>query len=413
MKRVMVYSHDTFGLGNIRRMLAICEHLLDSESDISILLVTGSPMVHGFRMRPGLDYIKLPCLSRTGRDEYSAKSLGTGIDQLMQLRAGIILAAARDFDPDVVLIDKKPDGVKHELRATLDYFRQQRPSTKLALVLRDILDAPESTIASWRERRYNETLRRYFDALLVLGSQDIFDACEEYKFPNDIREKTIFCGYLHRDADAAEAETLRRRLLASGEKHLVLITPGGGEDGYQVVQQYVAALSHFPAGETPRSVLVCGPEMPEEQKALIHKAAASHPSLSILEFTGDLLPYIAASDVVVSMAGYNTICEILALGKRTIAVPRVRPVTEQWIRAERFAARGLLAAIHPDELTPRKLAAAVRHELAVRRIRHDKGLKHDGLRGVSQWVAGCFESAAAQTAMVAGSITWHTTSLMF
>lgn len=414
MKRVLVYSHDTFGLGNIRRMLAISEHLLGSIPDVSVLLVTGSPMVHGFRMRPGLDYIKLPCLSRTGRDEYAAKSLGTDIGQLMQLRAGIILAATRDFDPDVVLIDKKPDGVKHELRPTLDHLRSDRPAAKVALVLRDILDAPQSTIASWNERGYHETLRQCFHSVLVLGAADVFDACREYEFPEDVRRKTIYCGYLRREADPMEAAALRTRLLADGERKLVLVTPGGGEDGYHVVQQYIAALDHFDHTETPRSVLVCGPEMPAEQKAQVHAAARRHARLTVLEFTGDLLPYIAASDLVVSMAGYNTICEILSHGKRTIAVPRVRPVTEQLIRAERLSDRGLLTVIHPDELTPERMAAAVRHELAVRRIRHDKGLKHDGLNGVSRWVASCWERAAAQpAAAISRSITWHAQSLMF
>jgi len=62
MKRLLVYSHDTFGLGNIRRMLCICEYLLEALPTLSILLVSGSPMVHSFRIPRRLDYIKLPCL---------------------------------------------------------------------------------------------------------------------------------------------------------------------------------------------------------------------------------------------------------------------------------------------------------------------------------------------------------------
>ncbi|MEL7224866.1 MAG: glycosyltransferase, partial [Cyanobacteria bacterium J06576_12] len=55
--RIMVYSHDAFGLGNLRRMLAICEHLLTRWPNLSILLVSGSPMIHEFRLPVGLDYI--------------------------------------------------------------------------------------------------------------------------------------------------------------------------------------------------------------------------------------------------------------------------------------------------------------------------------------------------------------------
>ena len=62
--RLMVYSHDAFGLGNLRRMLSICEYLLKDQTDLSILLVSGSPMLQAFRLPKGLDYIKLPCLNR-------------------------------------------------------------------------------------------------------------------------------------------------------------------------------------------------------------------------------------------------------------------------------------------------------------------------------------------------------------
>lgn len=64
MTRILVYLHDTFGLGNIRRMVRISEALVESAPDVSILLVTGSPMLHALRLPPRIDYVKLPCLAR-------------------------------------------------------------------------------------------------------------------------------------------------------------------------------------------------------------------------------------------------------------------------------------------------------------------------------------------------------------
>ena len=79
MRRLLVYSHDTFGLGNIRRMLAICEHLVEADVALSILLVTGSPVIHNLRLPARLDYIKLPCLTRRDFENYDVKYLGTKI----------------------------------------------------------------------------------------------------------------------------------------------------------------------------------------------------------------------------------------------------------------------------------------------------------------------------------------------
>ena len=75
--RLMVYSHDSFGLGNIRRMLAICQHLLATIPELSVLIVSGSPMIHSFRLPQRLDYIKLPCLGRDRVGKLTAKYLTT------------------------------------------------------------------------------------------------------------------------------------------------------------------------------------------------------------------------------------------------------------------------------------------------------------------------------------------------
>src|SRR5437764_12542512 len=65
LKRILVYSHDTFGLGNIKRMLEISKHLVATYSDVSVLIISVSPIVHAFRITPRVEYIKLLCLTRT------------------------------------------------------------------------------------------------------------------------------------------------------------------------------------------------------------------------------------------------------------------------------------------------------------------------------------------------------------
>jgi predicted glycosyltransferase len=149
--KIAVYSRNTFGLGNIRRMLAVCDHLLTSVRGLSILLVSGSPMVHSFRLPRGLDYIKLPCLNRGDRSKLSAKYLATKVDETIQLRSDLIRVAVSHFQPDLLLVDKKPTGLQEELTATLDYLKLQQPHTKVVVLLHDILDQPDKTIAEWHK----------------------------------------------------------------------------------------------------------------------------------------------------------------------------------------------------------------------------------------------------------------------
>ena len=154
MKRVLIYSHDTFGLGNIRRMLEVARHLVQSSPEVSVLVITGSPMLHAFRIPEGIDYIKLPCLSRGVDGKYGARSLPMTLEATVRLRANLIRSAITDFAPDLILVDKKPFGVEDELAGALEGLPSAEVRPKLVLLLRDILDSAESTTRIWRKNGY-------------------------------------------------------------------------------------------------------------------------------------------------------------------------------------------------------------------------------------------------------------------
>lgn len=361
--RLMVYSHDGFGLGNIRRMLSICTHLLHSIPELSILILSGSPMLHSFRLPRGLDYIKLPCLNRGPCGELSAKYLGTAVEETTLLRSQLILSAIASFRPDVFLVDKKPYGMRNELQQSLEYLKTELPDTQQVLLLRDILDHPTVTIQDWQKQGYVDAIQTFYDRILVVGSADVFDACQEYQFPAAVAKKVQFCGYIRKESGDKSPAQIRQELQIQPEEPLVLVTPGGGEDGYDLIATYLAGLAQLPTPLQFRSLILCGPEMPAAQQAALTQQAAPYPQVQIGEFTDDLMSYLAAADAVVAMGGYNTTCEILSLGKRAVIVPRVKPAQEQWLRAERLAALGLIEALHPDRLTPEALMRSLLRQL--------------------------------------------------
>ncbi|MFQ5544184.1 MAG: glycosyltransferase family protein, partial [Nitrospiria bacterium] len=334
MKRLMVYSHDTYGLGNIRRMLSICSYLTDHMKDLSTLLISSSPVIHSFYLPDRLDYLKLPCLTRSEEEGYSVKFLGTGIAEVMNLRSELIRAGIMNFKPDLFLVDKKPFGVKDELKASLNYLKRHLPKTKLILLLRDILDKPESTIRVWKKNKFHEAIQLYYDQIQVVGASEVFDLRKEYQYPAAVSKMTHFCGYIAREPGRKGRRSLRNEL-GIGKEKLVLVTPGGGADGYRLLDAYIDGIELIP--NHVKSLVISGPEMPIEQQKHLSEAVARYPSLEVCEFTDDMMSYMEAADVVVSMGGYNTICEILTLRKRAVVVPRVKPVEEQWIRAERMA----------------------------------------------------------------------------
>jgi predicted glycosyltransferase len=393
--RLLVYSHDAFGLGNLRRTLKICDQLSKEIPDLSILLITGSAMVQSFRLSSKVDYVKLPCVHRQARNKYVSKFLRTSFAEISGMREQLIAAAFRGFRPDIVLVDKVPTGIKNELLKSIHWLKETNPHAKVILGLRDILDDPEQVRKLWERRQFYDTLERYYDSIWVFGSPSVYDMVAEYGFPPTIASKLNYCGYIMQSPALRDKEEIRRELGFPDGK-FVLVTAGGGGDGYDLMKAYLRSLRHLTrrgaAGEAIHSLVVLGPEMPTRKKERLLQRVTNAPGVvKILEFSTEILNYMNAADLVVSMGGYNTVCEILTLEKRAIVVPRVRPVTEQWIRTRRMQALGLIDSIHPEKLTPEhmaeKVAAALFDTERKPREMAINVLDVDGLPRISRFVA--------------------------
>ncbi|GAB1540064.1 glycosyltransferase [Scytonema sp. NUACC21] len=385
--RLLVYSHDAFGLGNIRRMLAICEHLLGEIENLSILLVSGSPMLHDFRLPKGLDYIKLPCLNRGQTGNVAVKYLGCSVDETVKLRSELILSIVRNYQPDLLLIDKKPYGLKNELTTTLQYLQTTLSHTKLILLLRDILDSPETTIADWQKHGYYQAVETFYDLVLVVGTPKVFDVVKEYQFPAFVAQKVRFCGYIRRSSELKSPNRIRQELGIQPNEKLILVTPGGGEDGYQLINTYLLGLALLPKHHNLKSLIICGPEMPEKQKKVLYQEAKNYSHVEIGEFTNDLTSYINAADAIVSMGGYNTVCEIISLKKTAVIVPRIQPSKEQLIRAERMANLGLCKTIHPEDINSKILIEEVLNQLEQQAISSTFTLDMNALPVVNHYIS--------------------------
>jgi predicted glycosyltransferase len=404
MKRVLIYSHDTFGLGNIRRMLEVARHLVQTSDEVSVLVLTGSPMLHAFRIPAGIDYVKLPCLARDTAGRYSARSLPMTLDETVRLRANLIKSAIADFRPDVVLVDKKPFGVEDELAGALEALPRALHRPRLVLLLRDILDSAEVTQRIWKKNGYFEAIEAYYDQVLVVGSPDIYDLRREYDFPPFAAAKVRYCGYIAREAARKPRSQVRAELGLANGQPLVLVTPGGGGDGQRLVATALAAVGMDAPSQRPRTHVVFGPEMPQADREALEAAAAVLPNVSSQTFCDDMMSLIGAADVAVTMGGYNTVCELLASGRRSVIVPRTEPGHEQLLRAERMAGQGLLRMVHPAQLGPGSLRAALQHELAAVRSGEPvaRRRRQDGLAQVSQALLQLMQIAPARVRTLPG-----------
>jgi len=351
--KILLYSHDTFGLGNIRRSLVLGEVLGEAYPQSSILLVTGSPMIHAFPIPGRMDYVKLPCVDRISADRYEPRFLTECAAEVRRTRSEIIERTAAGFEPDLFIVDKRAGGIDGELVPTLCTLRSRPRPPKIVLGIRDILDAPETTRRSLVQNGSFDLIERYYDEVWIYGSPVVFDAIEEYAFPPAVAARTRYCGYLRRRPAPRKPHAGRPR---------VLVTTGGGGDGHTLIDAYLHGLSLSPP-DTFESVVVLGPQLAHDSASALRVLAGGRSDVRFVDFDADLTRLYEAADVVVAMAGYNTVCELLSAGVRAVLVPRAHPVQEQLIRARRLSARGNFSMVEPDALTPATLIDGVTQAL--------------------------------------------------
>jgi predicted glycosyltransferase len=387
---VMFYSHDSYGLGHLRRTLALARHLrADSQ-----LIVTGSPLAHRFQFPPGTDYIKLPSVLKRGEERYEPRYLRVPFSDVSDLRRDLLLCSARHLRPDVLIVDNVPRGLKGELLPTLAYLKEQ--SCRLVLGLRDVVDEAEWVKRTWRDDGSYELLDDVYDLILVYGRRDVYDVVEEYDFSPEAAAKTRFVGYLRRDLPVRGADAVRRELQL-GSDPLVLVMAGGGGDGYALLRTVLEAIRLGGNHRRFACLLLGGPLMPAEDRRRVLELAAGERSIRYVDFVEDIASYVAAADVVVSMGGYNSVCELLSAGKTALVVPRVAPRREQLIRAELLDKRGLLRLLHPSRLDPRTVLEEIERLLAAAPLDPPR-LPLDGLPGTEAAIDELLIASAPATA---------------
>src|SRR5919201_5707102 len=84
--RLMFYSHDTYGLGHLRRTLRLARHFR-SYGPVSQVVVTGSPLAHRFAFPDGADYIKLPAVVKRAAGLYESRILPLRFRHVRALRS--------------------------------------------------------------------------------------------------------------------------------------------------------------------------------------------------------------------------------------------------------------------------------------------------------------------------------------
>jgi predicted glycosyltransferase len=381
---VLFYVQHLLGIGHLRRALRLVEAL--TKEGVRVTLVSGGDKLPELAGAVAARVVQLaPIRTRDAGFKDLVDSDGRPIDDALRaVRRETLLCAFDAAQPDAVIIEAFPFGRRaflFELEPLIAAAHARRPPALMLCSLRDIVVAPED---SQRRRAIVARVRDDFDAVLVHGDPSLIPL--EVSFPEapEIADRLIYTGYVggfDQPAGAGDGA-------GAGE---VLVSAGGGAVGGALLATALAARRRgCLAGLGWR--LLAGPNLPVAQFAAL---SAKLPDGVVLErYRADFPQLLRRCRLSVSQAGYNTVLDILAARAAAVLVPFADlRETEQTLRAERLAARGVVEIVAPSALSPERLAEAI--ERAVRGRPAPLAIDTNGARRSAQLIAGMIGNLTA------------------
>lgn len=358
LKRILIYSHDSFGLGHLRRCRAIAHSLVQSDADISVLILSGSPIIGSFEFRDRVDFVRVPGIMKLRNGEYTSQRADLNLEQTLALRAAIIRDTADSFDPDLLLVDKEALGLRGEVLPAIETLKSR--GATLVLGLRDVMDDPDVLAAEWKRKGSMDALNDFYDQVWIYGLPQICEPLKGLDMPPSVARKLVYTGYLRR---AVTAPPAHGRISAApfGKDRYLLVTAGGGADGADLID-WVLRAYESPLGVPHPAFIIFGPFLDSDRRGEFHDRVARLDHVGATTFDAHPESWMSNARGVVAMGGYNTFCEILSFDKRALILPRTQPRLEQYIRANRAEELGLAKMLVDDgERNPDVMAVALRH----------------------------------------------------
>ncbi len=391
--RILMYSHDTFGLGHLRRCRTIAHALVEDYRGLNILIISGATIAGAFDYRARVDFVKVPSVIKLRNGEYTSMASHIDLQETLKMRESIIRHTAETFQPDIFIVDKEPMGLKGEVEETLAYLKAR--GTTLVLGLREIMDAPHLLDAEWKKNGTMQKIDQYYDSIWVYGPPDFYDPLIGLDVPQGVRRKMDFVGFLQRSVSSSKTSVNARK------DNYILVTTGGGGDGSDLIHDVMNAYEQDSSLQQ-KALVVLGPYMPVAERNKLLRKGSKISQIEVIEFDNHMEELIAGATGVVAMGGYNTYCEILSFDKPALIVPRVKPREEQLLRAQRASELGLVEMLLPEQSANAAIMAD-----ALKRLPHRESpsksagaLRLDGLNHLSETVGHWLDSRGRHLSVV-------------
>lgn len=348
--KILVYCQHVLGIGHYFRILEICRALDRHE----VVLVSGGEPVD-VPLPPHVREVRLGGLMM--RPDFSGvftTEAGRSVEGVQAERKQHLWSVMAAETADIFLVELYPFGRKafrFELNPVLQGLRQGGlPPAKVVCSLRDILVEKEDQAGY--EKQVLKVLNTYFDALLLHADPDVIRLEDTFSRMAQISIPIHYTGYVAPRRSGGSGPDLRRELGLALDDPMVVASAGGGKVGAPLLGAVIRGFKHL---NLPRANLFVftGPYLEPSPFESFRRMAGPH--ISVRRFTRRFIDYMAAADLSISMAGYNTCMNILTTATTALVWPFSQN-REQRLRAGRLQQRGVLQILTADDLNDQQMA---------------------------------------------------------
>ena len=383
--KIVVYCQHVLGIGHLFRALEICKALNRHE----VVLITGGPPI-ATDLPEHVRSFPLPQLQMdSGFGGLLSTDQQLSVDQIKEQRQQALFTLFEKETPDIFLVELYPFGRKafrFELDPVLEAISEKRlASCKVICSVRDILVEKEDQ--QRHENRALKILNHFFDAILVHSDPKLIRLEETFFRTDDLKIPVIYTGFIAQQCPDGARKRRRDQLGLDGDQKMIITSAGGGSVGSVLLESVVNAFQRLPGDNAHHLRVYTGPYIAEHDFESLRSRASQQ--VFVGKFSADFLSYLAAADLSISMAGYNTSMNILATRVRALVWPFSQN-QEQIMRADRLAGIGALKVITRQDLAPQRLERLIHHSLSLKSA-GPFDLHMDGANRTARWLEQCVQ----------------------
>lgn len=352
--RVFFYVQHLLGIGHLKRATTLASAL--AAAGLEVTFASGGPAVPGIAPE-GARVVQLPAASaadlgfRNLVDEY-----GRAVDEAWKMRRAAALAEAwREASADVLLIELFPFGrrqMRFELLPLLEAARSATPRPVIVSSVRDILGGGQKDPKKQDEML--ATFEAYFDYVLVHSDPNLVTFDRTFRHTPRLGARLHYTGFI---SDRLAASSRGESSAGAGE---VIVSAGGGAVGMPLLRAAIRARQLTRLRDRTWRVIAGINCSEPDYEDLAAQASSQGVGIVVERFRRDFPALISNCELSISQAGYNTLMDILQAGARAVVVPFAEGgETEQGLRAQMLAERGLVQVVPESGLTPEAIASAV------------------------------------------------------